>query len=92
MAPAIPGSPLLSWLGPLLVTLFAGYLRFDGLGTPKAVVFDETYYAKDALALLRFGWERNTVENADKMLIADPDSDIWRRARHSWRIRRSASG
>lgn len=77
LAPAIPGSPLLSWLGPLLVTLFAGYLRFDGLGTPKAVVFDETYYAKDALALLRFGWERNTVENADKMLIADPDSDIW---------------
>ena len=77
MAPAIPGSPLLWWLGPLLVTLFAGYLRFDGLGTPKAVVFDETYYAKDALALLKFGWEHNTVENADKMLIADPDADIW---------------
>lgn len=57
--------------------LFAGYLRFDGLGAPKAVVFDETYYAKDALALLEFGWEHNTVENADKMLIADPDADIW---------------
>ncbi|TDC66938.1 phospholipid carrier-dependent glycosyltransferase [Actinomadura sp. GC306] len=77
LAPAIPGSPLLAWVGPLLVTLFAGFLRFDGLGTPKAVVFDETYYAKDALALLEFGWERNTVENADKMLIADPDANIW---------------
>ncbi|MGP4026685.1 dolichyl-phosphate-mannose--protein mannosyltransferase [Actinomadura sp. 3N407] len=77
LAPAIPGSPLLSWLGPLLVTLFAGYLRFDRLGTPKTVVFDETYYAKDALSLLKFGWERNTVENADKMLIADRHADIW---------------
>ncbi|TDC87307.1 phospholipid carrier-dependent glycosyltransferase [Actinomadura sp. 7K507] len=77
LAPAIPGSRPLAWLGALLVTLFAGYLRFDGLGTPKAVVFDETYYAKDALALLEFGWEHNTVENADKMLIADPDANIW---------------
>lgn len=77
LAPAIPGSALLSWLGPLLVTALAGFLRFDGLGSPKAVVFDETYYAKDALALLKFGWEHNTVENADKMLIADPDAHIW---------------
>ncbi|HEY8481552.1 MAG TPA: phospholipid carrier-dependent glycosyltransferase [Spirillospora sp.] len=77
LAPAIPGHPLLSWIGPLLVTLFAGYLRFDRLGTPKEVVFDETYYAKDALALLRFGWEHNTVENADKLLIADPNARIW---------------
>jgi dolichyl-phosphate-mannose--protein O-mannosyl transferase len=77
LTPAIPGSPLLSWLGPLLVTALAAYLRFDRLGTPNAVVFDETYYAKDALALLKFGWEHNTVENADKMLIADPDAQIW---------------
>ncbi|WP_067796240.1 dolichyl-phosphate-mannose--protein mannosyltransferase [Actinomadura formosensis] len=77
LAPAVPGSPALSWLGALLVTALAAYLRFDRLGSPKAVVFDETYYAKDALALLKFGWEHNTVENADKMLIADPDAHIW---------------
>lgn len=77
LAPAIPGSPALSWLGTLLVTALAAYLRFDRLGSPKAVVFDETYYAKDALALLKFGWEHNTVENADKMLIADPGAHIW---------------
>jgi dolichyl-phosphate-mannose--protein O-mannosyl transferase len=77
LAPAIPGSAPLSWLGPLLVTALAAFLRFDRLGSPKAVVFDETYYAKDALALLKFGWEHNTVENADKMLIADPDANIW---------------
>ncbi|MFD0685189.1 dolichyl-phosphate-mannose--protein mannosyltransferase [Actinomadura fibrosa] len=77
LAPPIPGSALLGWLGPLLVTALAGYLRFYRLGTPKAVVFDETYYAKDALALLKFGWEHNTVDNADKMLVADRHANIW---------------
>ena len=55
MAPRVPGSALWGWLGPLLVTAFAAFLRFDRLGIPRAVVFDETYYAKDAYALLRFG-------------------------------------
>jgi dolichyl-phosphate-mannose--protein O-mannosyl transferase len=77
LAPRVTGNVALSWLGPLLVTLFAGFLRFDRLGVPKAVVFDETYYAKDALALLKFGWEHNTVKDADKLLIADPDAHIW---------------
>ncbi|GAA2422283.1 phospholipid carrier-dependent glycosyltransferase [Actinomadura vinacea] len=77
LAPPIPGNVVLSWLGPLLVTIFAGFLRFDRLEMPKAVVFDETYYAKDALALLKFGWEHNTVKDADKLLIADPDANIW---------------
>ncbi|GAA1550612.1 phospholipid carrier-dependent glycosyltransferase [Actinomadura kijaniata] len=77
LAPPIPGNPLWGWLGPLLVTLFAGVLRFDRLANPHAVVFDETYYAKDAWALLKFGWEHNTVKNADKVLINDPKADIW---------------
>ncbi|WP_329519527.1 dolichyl-phosphate-mannose--protein mannosyltransferase [Spirillospora sp. NBC_01491] len=77
LAPPIPGGAAWGWLGPLLVTVFAGFLRFYRLGDPKAVVFDETYYAKDALALLKFGWEHNTVKDADKLLIADPDARIW---------------
>ncbi len=77
LAPPVPGGALLGWLGPLLVTVFAGVLRFTGLATPKAVVFDETYYAKDALALLKYGWEHNTVKDADKLLVADPKADIW---------------
>ncbi|MFI5942385.1 dolichyl-phosphate-mannose--protein mannosyltransferase [Streptomyces uncialis] len=46
-----------AWLGPLVVALFAGVLRFWQLGSPKAVIFDETYYAKDAWALLQRGYE-----------------------------------
>ncbi|HZB29100.1 MAG TPA: glycosyltransferase family 39 protein, partial [Streptosporangiaceae bacterium] len=70
LAPRLPGTPLLGWIGPIAVALFAAFLRFDRLGIPRAVVFDETYYAKDSFALLKFGWEHNTVKDADKILLA----------------------
>lgn len=81
MAPRVPGSALWGWLGPLLVTIFAGFLRFDRLGTPRAVVFDETYYAKDAYALLKFGyehsWVREPEELADKLFLNGKADQIW---------------
>ncbi|HEV7932016.1 MAG TPA: phospholipid carrier-dependent glycosyltransferase [Actinomadura sp.] len=80
LTPAIPGHPLLGWIGPLLVTAFAAFLRFDRLANPTAVVFDETYYAKDALALLKYGYEHNTVKGADGILIhegAQAGNRIW---------------
>ncbi|WP_069886773.1 dolichyl-phosphate-mannose--protein mannosyltransferase [Streptomyces luteocolor] len=48
-----------AWIGPLLITLVAGVLRFWNLGSPKAVIFDETYYAKDSWALIHRGFEVN---------------------------------
>ncbi|MQA96344.1 MAG: phospholipid carrier-dependent glycosyltransferase [Streptosporangiales bacterium] len=64
----MPGNAILGWLGPLLVAVFAGLLRFDRLHIPGKIIFDETYYAKDAWSLLRFGAEHSTVENADKLI------------------------
>ncbi|MET8008307.1 phospholipid carrier-dependent glycosyltransferase, partial [Nonomuraea glycinis] len=69
-------SALWGWIGPLAVAVFGGILRFVRLAEPKAVVFDETYYAKDAYALLKYGAERamlGDAENpiADKRLITD---------------------
>ena len=61
-----------TWLGPLLVTVFGGVLRFWHLGRPHAVVFDETYYVKDSYSLLLYGHERAYVPDADlKMLNGD---------------------
>ncbi|MGW5163099.1 phospholipid carrier-dependent glycosyltransferase, partial [Nonomuraea wenchangensis] len=76
------GSPLVGWLGPLLVAVFGGVLRFARLGAPHAVVFDETYYMKDAYSLLRFGVERTTLGDAknpvaDRRIIAG-NLDIFR--------------
>ncbi|MEO5875664.1 MAG: phospholipid carrier-dependent glycosyltransferase [Streptosporangiaceae bacterium] len=81
LAPKLPGSALWAWLGPLLVTAFAGFLRFDRLGQPRAVVFDETYYAKDAYSLWKFGYEhkvRATPDGiADRLFLAGKPDQMW---------------
>ncbi|WP_052849631.1 dolichyl-phosphate-mannose--protein mannosyltransferase [Streptomyces avicenniae] len=58
------------WGGPLLVALLAGILRFVDLGSPDAVIFDETYYAKDAWSLLQHGYETDWPDDADERIIA----------------------
>ncbi|MET8943123.1 phospholipid carrier-dependent glycosyltransferase [Streptomyces sp. NPDC004542] len=75
--PALGVSPRLAeritrwsaWGGPLLVTLMAGLLRFWNLGSPRKVIFDETYYAKDAWALVHRGFEVNWDKNANDLII-----------------------
>jgi dolichyl-phosphate-mannose--protein O-mannosyl transferase len=54
------------WGGPILVTLLAGVLRFWNLGHPQAIVFDETYYVKDAWTLLQNGYESSWPDGADE--------------------------
>ncbi|MBB6345104.1 phospholipid carrier-dependent glycosyltransferase [Nonomuraea muscovyensis] len=76
MVPPMRGSELWGWLGPILVMIFGGVLRFVNLGHPKAVVFDETYYAKDAFSLVTWLVERVTIKDADKALLAG-NTDIW---------------
>ena len=50
-------SRLLGWLLPLAVTLFGGVIRFWRLGVPHNLVFDETYYVKEAYSMLVRGYE-----------------------------------
>ncbi|MFF3563759.1 dolichyl-phosphate-mannose--protein mannosyltransferase [Streptomyces sp. NPDC002574] len=63
------GTARAGWLGPLLVAVFAGLLRFWKLGQPHDVVFDETFYAKDSWSMLRLGYEGTWPDRK----IADPD-------------------
>ncbi|MFE9765960.1 dolichyl-phosphate-mannose--protein mannosyltransferase [Streptomyces sp. NPDC005808] len=58
-----------AWVGPLLVTLVAGVMRFWNLGNPRAVIFDETYYAKDAWALFNRGFEVNWAKDANDLIL-----------------------
>ncbi|MFI1212187.1 dolichyl-phosphate-mannose--protein mannosyltransferase [Streptomyces sp. NPDC020802] len=64
----------MGWIGPLLVTVLAAAIRFWNLGRPRSLVFDETYYAKDAWALLRLGYEGTWPDRkvADPQIVADP--------------------
>jgi len=61
----------LGWLGPLLATLIAAVLRLPRLGTPHALIFDETYYAKDSLSLLYYGYERATIPSPEPSILAN---------------------
>lgn len=53
------------WAAPLIVTLVAAILRFVGLGHPHELVFDETYYVKDAWSLWNLGYEGEWPDGAD---------------------------
>src|SRR5215472_12117059 len=69
LMPPMPPASLWSWAGPLLVTLFGGFLRFYRLGVPHAVVFDETYYVPDAYSILRHGVEINHSKHINSLLV-----------------------
>ncbi|MFT4210448.1 MAG: phospholipid carrier-dependent glycosyltransferase [Microbacterium sp.] len=61
---------------PVAVTLLAGVLRFWNLGHPDAIVFDETYYVKDAWSQWNLGYTANWPNGADEAFVAG-DTDIY---------------
>ena len=68
------GSPrrqrLWYWGGPIAVTLLAAVLRLWRLGDPRSLVFDETFYVKDAWTLMHLGYETTWPNEADKAFNA----------------------
>jgi dolichyl-phosphate-mannose-protein mannosyltransferase len=68
----MPGDRLWGWIGPLIVTAFAAFLRFNRLSAPNAIIFDETYYVKDAWSILHHGveWSWNQFPNANAQIVA----------------------
>jgi dolichyl-phosphate-mannose-protein mannosyltransferase len=75
----MPSHGFRGWVAPLLIGLVAGLIRFVHLGRPNNVSFDETYYAKDAWSLLRFGVEHVAVENHEALMLNAGDN--WRNVR-----------
>ncbi len=45
------------WAVPVSITAAAAAVRLAGLGGPDELIFDETYYVKDAWTLLHLGYE-----------------------------------
>ena len=71
---------VLEYLGFVIVLAIASANRLWNLGSPQKLVFDETYYVKDALSLAREGHEKNWPEGANAIFesgdvysyLADP--------------------
>lgn len=54
---SLPPDRILGWIVTLVITGIAFVIRFVKLGYPARIMFDETYYAKDAWSLLQMGYE-----------------------------------
>jgi dolichyl-phosphate-mannose--protein O-mannosyl transferase len=74
----MPDDRLWGWIGPLLVTAFAAFLRFNRLVVPRAIIFDETYYIKDAWSILQHGVEWQPVTNANNLIIAGHTANLFK--------------
>lgn len=58
------------WLAPLLVAVLAALPRLIALGRPGELVFDETYYVKDAWSLWNLGYEAQWPDDIDAAFAA----------------------
>lgn len=67
---------LWEWGAPAAVLLVAASTRLIGLDTPHTLVFDETYYVKDAYTLSHLGYESRWPDTANTS-FADGDPDVY---------------
>lgn len=67
---------LYGWIVPLAVTLLAAVLRLWNLGSPHELVFDETYYVKDAWSQWNLGYAATWPEDANERFAAG-ETDIF---------------
>ncbi|MDN6178289.1 MAG: phospholipid carrier-dependent glycosyltransferase, partial [Micrococcaceae bacterium] len=69
-------APVWMWPALLIITAIGGALRLFNLGFPHRLIFDETYYVKDAYSVFKFGYEHSWPENADDAFNAGDPSVI----------------
>ncbi|CAO5180918.1 Dolichyl-phosphate-mannose--protein mannosyltransferase [Frankia sp. AiPs1] len=77
LCPPMPGNPLSGWIACLSVAVLAGVLRFWHLTGPRGVYFDEVYYTKDALGLLKAGYEIDSTTCTGPAYVVHPPFGKW---------------
>ena len=71
---------MVSWGASIGIGVLALCLRLWHLGRPHAFSFDETYYAKDAWSMARFGYVRDYIGGADARILDGTTTGIWKDA------------
>ena len=61
-----PSDALWGWLGPTLIAIVGGFIRFWQLDRPHQLVFDETYYVKQGVSMMRYGVEMRWKGEGEK--------------------------
>ena len=72
LVPPMPSDRLWGWLGPLGITLLAAVLRLWRLDEPSYVMFDEEYYARDALRMGENGAEYSPEGTTEGFVVHPP--------------------
>ena len=65
-----------AWGAPAIVVVVAAFTRLFNLGHPSSLVFDETFYVKDAWSLWNLGYSAGWPDDADATVNAG-DIDIY---------------
>ena len=72
----VEGSRLWGWIAALAVTAVAAVLRLVALDRPARIVFDETYYVKQAYSLLTLGYEGDWADEQDEAFASGDYSGL----------------
>ena len=57
------------WIATVVTTLIAAFTRLWNLGSPHEIMFDETYYVKDASSIWHLGYEGTWAQNANASFV-----------------------
>lgn len=57
------------WIATVVTTLIAAFTRLWNLGSPREIMFDETYYVKDAYSIWHLGYEGTWAQNANASFV-----------------------
>ena len=69
-------TPGAGWVATALATLVAAAIRLPGLDNVRTLIFDETYYVKDAWSLLTLGYEGTWPKEYDASFVAGDVSGL----------------
>lgn len=70
------GTPAAGWVATAIATLVAAAIRLPGLDNVRTLIFDETYYVKDAWSLLTLGYEGTWPKEYDASFVAGDVSGL----------------
>ena len=69
-------TPAAGWVATAIATILAAVIRLPGLDNVRTLIFDETYYVKDAWSLLTLGYEGTWAKNVDAAFAAGDVSGL----------------
>ena len=68
--------PAAGWVATAIATILAAVIRLPGLDNVRTLIFDETYYVKDAWSLLTLGYEGTWAKDVDAAFAAGDVSGL----------------